>query len=57
MTKLELIVHVKSHNPRNQLLQTERGGESPKFLKHMGVVGDCRGGGRATSASISCSNI
>ena len=45
MTKLEPFVHVKSHNPRNRLLQTEGGGESHNFLGHLGAVGGgCKGG-------------
>lgn len=48
MTKLEPFVHVKSHNPRNGLLQTEGGGESHNFLGHLGAVkGGCRGGGKS----------
>lgn len=44
MTKLEPFVHVKSHNPRNGLLQTEGGGESHNFLRHLGAVEEgCRG--------------
>lgn len=43
MTKLDSFVHVKSHNPRNWLLQTEGVGKSHNFLKR----GDCRGGGKS----------
>lgn len=54
MTKLDSFVHVKSHNPRNWLLQTEGVGRSHNFLKHVGTAGE---EGRAASASISCSSI
>lgn len=48
MTKLKPFVHVKSHNPRNRLLQTEEGGESHNFLWHLGAVGGgFRGGGKS----------
>jgi len=58
MTKLEPFVHVKSHNPRNQLSQTEEGGESYNFLGYWGLLREVVGEpGRAVSASISCSNI
>lgn len=53
MTKLDSFVHVKSHNPRNWLLQTEGAGKSHNFLKHVGTAGE---EGRAASASISCSS-
>lgn len=48
MTKLELFVHVKSHNSRNRLLQMEVGGKSHNFLRPLGATGGgCRGGGKS----------
>lgn len=48
MTKLDPFVHVKSHNPRNRLLQTEGVGKSYNFLGRVGTVGGgCREGGKS----------
>lgn len=48
MTKLDPFVHVKSHNPRNRLLQTEGVGKSYNFLGRVGTAGGgCREGGKS----------